>query len=247
MTWCVGIDEAGRGPVVGPLVVGICALPESDLPLLREQGVRDSKDLSPKKRAAIEAWFMQESEERGWFGEVVMLSAERIDLAMQGSGLNLLEVEGFQEALHLLPRRSNLQVMADACDVDADRFARRIVAGLNEWPWPESQVKAEHKADEGHLIVGMASILAKEARERAVAAIEARIGKPIGSGYPSDRVTKDALPFLCRPEGLDEDLRWGWATVERFWKANHAGEVPKRGQPRSVQQTLFEADRPRIS
>ena len=103
MSWHVGVDEAGRGPVLGPLIVGVCAIPEGDLALLREQGVRDSKDLSPKKRRELEAWFNEQSEKRRWFGGVITLSAERIDLAMQNTSLNLLEVEGFQEACFCCP------------------------------------------------------------------------------------------------------------------------------------------------
>jgi len=247
MNWHVGVDEAGRGPVLGPLMVGVCAIPEGDLALLKEQGVRDSKDLSPKKRRELEDWFTKESEERGWFGGVITLSAERIDLAMREISLNLLEVQGFQEALLLLPQRSDLSVMADACDVNSERFARRIVDGLPDWPWTNSTVRAEHKADERHVVVSMASILAKEARERAVNAIEERLGFAIGSGYPSDPTTQRALPDLCPQTGLDVDLRWGWATVKRFWETNRAGHVPIRGKPQTHQRTLFDDTRPRIT
>ena len=72
----VGLDEAGRGPVLGPLVVGICSIPKADLPLLEQQGVRDSKELKPARRAEIEAWFQQQSEQEGWFGTTVTLNAE---------------------------------------------------------------------------------------------------------------------------------------------------------------------------
>ena len=41
--WRIGIDEAGRGPVIGPLVVGALCLPEADLPLMHDAGVTDSK------------------------------------------------------------------------------------------------------------------------------------------------------------------------------------------------------------
>lgn len=247
MAWQVGIDEAGRGPVLGPLTVGVCALPEADLHLLVEKGVRDSKDLSPTKRRKLERWFMEESDERGWFGGVITLSAERIDLALQDIGLNLLEVEGFQEALLLVPHRSSISVMADACDVNCERFSHRIAAGLPNWPWTDSTLRSEHKADERHPAVSMASILAKEARDRAVAQIEKRIGTPIGSGYPSDPTTQRALEQLCQQDRLDDDLRWGWATVKRFWEANRVGEVPIRGQGRYVQQTLFDQNGPSIT
>ncbi len=49
----LGIDEAGRGCVLGPLVFGACLVGEADEPGLRALGVRDSKKLSPKKREAL--------------------------------------------------------------------------------------------------------------------------------------------------------------------------------------------------
>ena len=51
--WRVGLDEAGRGPCLGPLVVGICAVPYDDIKLLIDAGVKDSKDLSKKRRVEL--------------------------------------------------------------------------------------------------------------------------------------------------------------------------------------------------
>ncbi|HYX71153.1 MAG TPA: hypothetical protein VE732_00155, partial [Nitrososphaera sp.] len=46
-----GVDEAGRGSIVGPLVVAGISIRESKITLLRDMGIRDSKALSPKARA----------------------------------------------------------------------------------------------------------------------------------------------------------------------------------------------------
>ena len=236
----VGLDEAGRGPVLGPLVVGICSLPKADLRLLEQQGVRDSKELKSARRAELEHWFRQQCEQRGWFGTTVSLSAERIDLALQDQGLNMLEVEGFQEAIEQLPVKQHVSIIADACDVNAERFSQRIASGLEHWPWEDSSMHSEHKADRNHLVVAMASILAKEERERAMGTMQERVGFPIGSGYPSDPTTKQALDGLCQQSEIDADVRWGWATVERFWQTHRDGDTPKRGQQRTVQQRLFQ-------
>ena len=64
--WTVGVDEAGRGPVIGPLVVGAVALPTADLGMLLQQGVKDSKDLTHKKRNELVNWFHEQSKQRGW-------------------------------------------------------------------------------------------------------------------------------------------------------------------------------------
>ena len=235
----VGIDEAGRGPVLGPLVIGICAVPVGAEPLLISMGVKDSKDLSPKKRQRIEAWFLEQCEEEGWFGATVVIEPERIDSALQEQGLNWLEVEGFQEALLKVPDRHNLTIVADACDVNAERFTQRITAGLDGWPYPQSSMISEHKADQRHPVVGMASILAKEERDRRMKAMSARLGFNVGSGYPSDPATKKALPALVEQHGIDLEVRWGWATVERFWLQHREGDVPVRGVKRTTQQRLF--------
>ena len=235
----VGIDEAGRGPVLGPLVIGICCIPEGKESLLIEAGVKDSKDLKPSRRREIEAWFNQSKEEHGWYGTTVTLSAETIDLALQGKGLNWLEVDGFRQALETLPSKEGVHIFADACDVNAQRFTQRILADLPRWPWPESRMTSEHKADTRYPVVAMASILAKEERDRSIAEMTARVGFNVGSG--------SVLSDLILQSGIDEDVRWGWATVERFWSVHRQGDVPVRGQQRTVQQRLFQSKDTRIS
>ena len=235
----VGIDEAGRGPVFGPLVTGLCVVPEDAEPLLVSMGVKDSKDLSPKKRHHIESWFWEQCERDGWFGTTVVIQAERIDRALQQQGLNWLGVEGFQEALQKVPVRRDLSIIADACDVNPERFTQRITAGLDGWPYPRSSMISEHKADQRHPVVAMASILAKEERDRRMEAMSTRVGFNVGSGYPSDPTTKKALHGLVEQGGIDPDVRWGWATVERFWNQHREGDVPVRGVQRTTQQRLF--------
>ena len=236
----VGIDEAGRGPVLGPLVIGVCAVPEEAETVLRDMGVRDSKDLSAKQRKAIEAWFLEQCETFDWFGGTVVIQAEQIDQALQAQGLNWLEVDGFREALKLIPMQQHVRITADACDVNAERFTQRITAGLDGWPWPHSSMVSEHKADQHHPVVAMASILAKEERDRSMAAMSTRVGTNVGSGYPADPATKQSLHTLVRQNGIDYDVRWGWATVKRFWEEHRQGDVPVRGVPRTTQQRLFQ-------
>ena len=243
----VGIDEAGRGPVLGPLVIGICCIPDDAEALLVSKGVKDSKHLSSKKRQELEKWFHQQPAEGGWFGTTVSIDTETIDLALQDQGLNWLEVDGFREAIMKLPHRTDLRIVADACDVNAERFTQRITEGISEWPWKECNMVSEHKADEHHPVVSMASILAKEERGRAMRAMSERLGFNLGSGYPADPATKASLDRLILQSGIDEQVRWGWATVERFWKQHRTGDVPVRGVQRTFQQRLFHEDESRIS
>jgi len=130
--WNVGVDEAGRGPVLGPLVVGAVALPADDVPMLTERGVKDSKDLTHKKRLEFAKWFHEYAEQRNWHYSLIVCQPERIDHAVQSTGLNLLEVELFAEALVEIRVNvhDSISILNDACDVNEQRFSDRIAARL---------------------------------------------------------------------------------------------------------------------
>lgn len=240
--WIAGVDEAGRGPVLGPLVVGSVAIPAADLHLLKEHGIRDSKDLNHAKRSAMAAWFHEQANQRGWLHQLVVCPPPRIDAAVANNGLNLLEVELFAEALN--PFRTHLKqgidILNDACDVNAERFTDRIAARLIQWPWPNSTIHSEHKADTNHAVVGMASILAKVKRDECITQLTTTLGFGIGSGYPSDPYTKAALPKLLEGKSPHPELRWSWKTVQRAWFAMHEVNPPLRSWLDDAQQTLFD-------
>ena len=238
--YTVGVDEAGRGPVLGPLVVTACAIPKKDLGMLKDAGVKDSKDLSKKKRQDILSWYHEQSETRGWKHSVIVCTPERIDLSLQSTGLNWLEVEAFAEALSGLELEQHHDIINDACDVKPERFTERIRAKLQQPQLEISTMSSFHKADENYPIVGMASILAKETRDNLIDAMAQRIGQPLGSGYPSDPATVNALQWLITDDGIDFDVRWGWATSIRYWNAHCRGDIPLRGASHSFQKTLFD-------
>lgn len=226
--WVIGVDEAGRGPVIGPLVVGALAVPASDLDALRAMGVRDSKDLTPADRERIQALIAARVEAGEWRSAVVVCEPRRIDINAQSSDLNSLEIELFAEAID----GSNLHdsrgvVRADACDVDAERFARRLRSALGE-AWSGWTVEAEHGMDAKDLVAGGASILAKVGRDAAIREISARGGIDVGSGYPSDPKTRAAVERLLSNGKPHDCLRWSWATVSDIWSATHGTPVPVR-------------------
>ena len=176
----IGVDEAGRGPVIGPLVV--CAFASVSTSQLAEFGVKDSKDLSKKKRDELFDILSEMPH------NVIVCSPERID---NSENLNSLETELFAEALLPMPTGS---VMLDACDVDADRFAKRVST------LAKRECNAEHKADENHLEVGAASIIAKVTRDRIIEELSNEIGIDLGSGYPSDPKTRAAVVELTKED-----------------------------------------------
>jgi len=201
-----GADEAGRGPVLGPLVVAAVAVPEPRR--LAAMGVRDSKLLRADRREELDRAIRAEGRVA-----VRVLPAAELNRRMATATLNTIETEAFASALaELAPQRA----IVDACDTDAQRFGARVARLL---PPPGFPVKAEHKADTNHAVVGAASIVAKVARDAAVRAIAAEVGEDVGSGYPHDPVTVDFLKrWRAHHKGLPPHTRIYWSTV--------AGERP---------------------
>ena len=226
----VGVDEAGRGPVLGPLVVGILSIPESDESMLEEQNISDSKHHSAKKRSEQYEWIVEQSKKRNWYVDTIVCPPSKIDNAVYSQGLNLLEVDLFAAILnrHNAQFENACSIILDACDVNEQRFTNRISERMNEWPRQDSFLRSEHKADANHRIVGGASIIAKVVRDRVMEELQTELGFNIGSGYPSDPNTVAALPKLIKAEEIHSELRWSWSTVERFWNQNFTTPIPRR-------------------
>jgi ribonuclease HII len=200
-----GVDEAGRGPVMGPLVVsGVSVDDESQLDGL---GVRDSKKLSPKRRFELAEKIVSIADV-----ETVMLPAQEIDVLREEMTMNELEVNLFVSVLDKL--RPTLAYV-DAVDVNADRFGSDVTRGLNF----DVEIVSEHNADDTYPIVSAASIIAKTTRDNEMEKIAAEIGQEIGSGYPSDPITISFLQKWIR-ENHDSPphTRRSWETTKKILK-----------------------------
>lgn len=200
-----GVDEAGRGSVMGPLVVG--AVFTDDDGVLADIGVRDSKRLTPKARERMYAEITASAE---W--TVVVASAGDIDLRRKTMSLNDVELAMFAEAAGSGPAS---EVYADCPDVNEASFARRLEALL-----PGSEVIAKHKADDTYPVVSAASIVAKVTRDRMMDDIRAEFGVNIGSGYPSDHYTMDFISAWVRDNGkAPPHVRCSWEPVRQMLSA----------------------------
>ncbi|MHB8606337.1 MAG: ribonuclease HII [Thermoplasmatota archaeon] len=221
-----GADEAGRGPVLGPLVVGAVAC-ASDEPL-RALGVRDSKQLSPARREALDAEIRRVARVA-----LRVVPAEELNARMPRENLNEIEVAAFGDALRALapPGSEGVRVAwVDACDVDAARFGARVarLAGC--------AVVSQHKADANHALVAAASIVAKVERDRLIAALAREVGADIGSGYPHDARTIAFLgSWFAERRTLPPFARREWKTCARLVAPRSAvrgGEDAPRGARR---------------
>jgi ribonuclease HII len=199
----VGIDEAGRGPVIGPMVVCGVAVSEKKLKKVESMGLKDSKLLTPKKREEFAIKIKEVCEH-----ELVVVGPERIDSrALDETNLNELEVECFSNILKAL-RPSVAYV--DACDVNAERFGLNVKKGLDF----EVEIVSRHNADRDYPIVSAASILAKVHRDALIREICDSIGENVGSGYSHDAVTIEFLKsYYKKNKCMPPFVRKSWKTT----------------------------------
>ncbi len=197
-----GVDEAGRGSVMGPLVVG--AVFVEDDSALREIGVKDSKKLTPKQR---EAMYDRIDEAAKW--TVAVASAADIDLRRKEMSLNDVELHMFAEAVSAHEAKT---VYADCPDVNEHKFSARLGCLC-----PGAEIIAKHKADDSYPVVSAASIMAKVTRDRMLDDIRAEFGTNIGSGYPSDHYTMDFIKEWIDANGkAPEHVRCSWEPVRQM-------------------------------
>jgi ribonuclease HII len=199
-----GVDEAGRGPVLGPMVIAAVKI-ENDGPL-RQLKVKDSKLLTRVKREQLAVEIRKIAEV-----EVVIISADAIDKYREVGSLNLLEVEHFAT---LIDRLVPEQVFVDAVDVVQERFGQMICDRLKCRP----DMVSEHRADIKYPVVSAASIIAKTVRDVTIDDIEKELGEPIGSGYAHDVITRAFLEKWIREKGdFPPHTRRSWRTAKEIY------------------------------
>jgi len=191
-----GCDEAGRGPVIGPMVIAVVCGNDD---VLRALGVRDSKTLSPQRREALFERIHEVSESISH----VTVKEEEIDRAVSQNGLNMLEAQVISGMI-----REGNEYVIDCPDINEKRFTDLLVKMTGN-----INIRAEHKADLKYPLVSAASIVAKVLRDREIARIRVEIGD-FGSGYPSDPRTVEFLRSYFKKNGrLPPHIRKSWKTV----------------------------------
>ena len=194
-----GVDEAGKGPVLGSMFAAAVRADPAALP----DGVGDSKAIRPERRERLAGEIRESADAVG----VAEVPVERIDA--EGTDMNTLTVEGQAAALSEVAR-DGLSGTVDAGDTDAARFGRRVADAVGA----DVTVRAEHGADETEPVVGAASIIAKVARDAHVADLAQEYGD-VGSGYPSDPTTRAFLAeYVDRHGELPACARRSWSTCD---------------------------------
>jgi ribonuclease HII len=204
-----GVDEAGRGPVIGPLVIAGVLFDEKDLPKLVELGVKDSKLLSPQKRETLATQIRK----MALICHTLCLSPAEIDFVVESKRrlhkLNRLEAQAMAKVIAILKPDT---VYVDASDILPDRFAEHIAENLSFTP----KIVCEHKADANYAIVSAASIIAKVERDKAISKLQKKHGN-IGCGYPHDPNTIKFLENWIKKFGEYPDfVRKSWKTAKRI-------------------------------
>lgn len=215
---CVlGVDEAGRGPVLGPMVYGICYCPLKRHEDLKEAGVADSKTLKEADRERIFGIIDNKNDFVGWALEVI--SPVCISTNMNKRPKVSLNEISHNSAIGLIKQAIAAGVQVAEVYLDTVGPPEKYQAKLQQI-FPTLKVTVEKKADALFPCVSGASICAKVARDKALAEWEFPEGIEIknwGSGYPGDPVTKNFLLNSLDPVfGFPGLVRFSWSTAARI-------------------------------
>jgi len=185
MALICGIDEAGRGPVLGPMVMAGILIDEHDLYKLKNIGVKDSKELSPKEREKL----YHEIVEIVKNYKILIIPPKEIDDSLNSEELNLNKLEAIKSSIiinYLKPDK----VLLDCPSANIKSYVDYLKMFLKN---KEIEINAGYKYDSKFVEVGASSILAKVTRDLQIKKIQSKIKENIGSGYPSDPYTKKFL------------------------------------------------------
>ncbi|MDO8627207.1 MAG: ribonuclease HII [Candidatus Diapherotrites archaeon] len=202
-----GIDEAGRGPALGPLSIACAVIEKEREEELISLGVTDSKLLTPKQR---EEFYTQLPEILHEFN-FLQIQPKELDELMQRKSLNEIEAMKIGFLLNNLKEKPEI-VFVDSPDPVSSEFAKRIQKYISF----KVKIVSEHKADFKYPIVSAASIIAKVERDKEISELTKIHGR-IGSGYPSDPETiKFIEEYLKKFGKLPEFARKKWQTNQRL-------------------------------
>jgi len=204
-----GIDEAGRGPVIGPMVVAGVWINRDDEEKIAEIGVRDSKKIARRKREKLADYIR-----KNFYYEIIVVKPEDIDTLRQTMTMNELEAYIFA---NLANKKFADVYYMDAASTDEEGFKEMVMKNMKF----DCKVICEHNADENYPVVSAASIIAKVERDRHIKGIarmlESKLNMPLGSGYPSDKRTINFIKAWLKKYGdVPPYTRHSWDTIRKI-------------------------------
>ncbi|XP_011638541.1 ribonuclease H2 subunit A [Pogonomyrmex barbatus] len=214
----IGVDEAGRGPVLGPMVYGISYAPMSQKQLLVDLGCADSKSLTEKKRDEIFDDICKHKDSMGWAIEVISPNVIANNMYRR-TKVSLNEVS-MMSAMNLI--RGAIEAGVNVAEIYVDTVGKPESYQVRlKGVFPGIKIVVAKKADATYPIVSAASICAKVSRDHAIRAWQFRegndIGTDYGSGYPTDPVTKNWLSTnIDQVFGFPQLVRFSWSTAEQI-------------------------------
>ena len=203
MAIIAGADEAGRGPVIGPMVMCAVTMEEEDIAKLEAIGVKDSKKLTPKKRAAL----VPEIKKIIKNHKIIIVEPKEIDEALNSPNLNLNWLEAIKTAM-ILNFLKPPKAIVDCPSNNIEAYHAYMGRFLKH----DMEIVLEHDA-ERYLPVAAASIIAKVNRDTLIEELREKYGD-FGSGYPSDPKTKKFLQENWNKH--KEIFRTSWASYKKL-------------------------------
>jgi len=203
------VDDAGRGPVIGPLVIAGITIEEKKIEELRSLGVKDSKMLIASTRTRLSKEIPSVVDDC----HVIELEAQELDRivnrAPKFQRLNLLEAKVMAQVIEKLKPDV---AYVDSSDIRTDRFKNNILYCLTFTP----RIVSEHKADINYAVVSAASIVAKVRRDSRIDELKREYGE-IGSGYAHDPATARFLRDYYSEHGdFPPIVRRSWKTLRNI-------------------------------
>lgn len=210
----LGIDDAGRGPVIGPMILAGCLIDEKTARKFKTLGVRDSKQLTPKRREFLAQKIKDEVEAF----EVVLATADEITKKQDsGTNLNVIEAEKAAKIINKINKnKGKIKVVVDCPSTSIVKWRDLLMTKIKDLS--NLEIVCEHKADKNYVSVSAASILAKSTREKEMDKLKKKYGDEIGSGYTSDPKTKKFLTKNVKNNKNSNIFRKNWST----WKKAQA-------------------------
>ncbi|MEM5829800.1 MAG: ribonuclease HII [Candidatus Aenigmatarchaeota archaeon] len=206
-----GIDEAGRGALIGPMVIAGVVVEKRDEKKLKRIGVRDSKTLSPRRREEL----AKKIEEIAKNIIILRVQPCRID-AYRAKGINLDKIEAMKMA-EIIEMCGAKKVFIDSLEQNTKRFENLIRSFLKE---KDVELVVKNYLDESVPVVSAASIIAKVGRDAVVEEIKKKEGVDFGIGYSHDPKTIEFLKRLIkeRKGKLPSYVRQSWITIQELKK-----------------------------